>query len=251
VTFLPLHLQVTLTTYILNSPQSNDKETPRAVASPFHNTGAGSAQAYPVFKQQSATSTRVAPNAPKFFKLSHAQPSGSAPHSNHTTQSSSGSPPYGAQPPRAPHREQPSSQSRHDGNIRSGSTRNITSTNLQVMGTDNIDDTHNPNDNATNSDDHGDASDASNTNVGVRRRSSLNKTAPDATQLRFYSGCWVDVLKDAKYQYRFYIHTDDPFPERSRESLSDAHDCLVEAIAKFRDEIKLPLDEGLLQCFIR
>ena len=213
------------TNHLFYSPQSDDEETPRVVALPFHSTGASSARAYPVFKQQSATSgSRVAPNAPKF--LSHAQPSSSAPHSNHATrsssgslpygaqppqaphsnhatQSSSGSLPYGAQPPQAPHHEQPSSQSHpsHDGNIRSGNTRNITSTNLRVMGTDDIDDTHNPNDNTTNSDDHGNASDASNTNVGVRQRSSLNKTAPDATQLRFYSGCWVDVLKDAKYQY--------------------------------------------------
>lgn len=78
----------------------------------------------------------------------------------------------------------------------------------------------------------------------------MNKTAPDPTQLGFYSGSWIDVLKDAKYQYRLSIHTDEPFPERSRDSLLVSHECLVEAIGKFQDEIKLPLDEGSLRYFI-
>ena len=73
---------------------------------------------------------------------------------------------------------------------------------------------------------------------------------PDPTQLCFYSGSWVDVLKDAKYRFRFCIHTEVPFPERTTDSLSVTHDCLVEAIAKFQDEVRLPLDEGLLPCFI-
>lgn len=75
----------------------------------------------------------------------------------------------------------------------------------------------------------------------------MNETPPDPTQLRFYSGSWVDVLKDAKHQYRLYLHTEaeEPFPERSHNSITEARDCLLEAIGKFQDEVKLPLDEGL------
>ena len=147
-------------------------------------------------------------------------PSSNAPHGNRATQSS---------------------RSQAHGNIRSGNARNTTSTNLGVVAAHNVDNTHNtPTD-----DDVDDHSDASNTNAGVvRRRSRLNNAQPDPTQLRFYSGSWVDVLKNAKYQYRLCIHTDEPFPERSPDSLSDAHECLLEAIGKFQDEMRLPLDEG-------
>ena len=111
-----------------------------------------------VSQQQSATSStrRVAPNTHK--SLSHA-PSGSASHGNCATQSSSGA--------QASHHDQPSSQAH--GNIRSGNTRNTTSTNHQVVVADNIDDTHNTpiDDAATDADDDGDASDASNTNAGI------------------------------------------------------------------------------------
>jgi hypothetical protein len=65
------------------------------------------------------------------------------------------------------------------------------------------------------------------------------------TQIRFYGGCWIDVLKDAKHLYRLFIHTEEPFPERSRESLADAHQRLVDSIGKFQEETRLPLDEGL------
>ena len=140
-----------------------------------------------------------------------------------------------AQPP--PHPAQPSSQ--FPRNIRLGNTRNITNTN-------NDQETHNGH--VTDADNADDSDDSSDTNVRVQRRSNLN-TAPLPTQLRFYSGCWVDVLKEAKYQYRLHIHTEDPFPERTRESLADAHECLVEAIAKFQQEVKLELDEGLLSFF--
>jgi hypothetical protein len=93
-------------------------------------------------------------------------------------------------------------------------------------------------------------SDASNTNAPVvRRRSNPKDSAPQATQLRFYSGSWVDVLKDAKNQYRLFIHTEGGFAERSRESLSEARNCVLEAIGRFQDEVGLPLDEGSLQFF--
>lgn len=109
----------------------------------------------------------------------------------------------------------------------------------------NTDNAHNSlTDNATT--DGEDCSDASNTDaVVVRRRPNLNKTPPNPTQLRFYSSSWVDVLKDAKYKYRLCIHTEEPFPERSRDTLLVAHECLIEAIGRFQDEVKLQLDGGL------
>jgi hypothetical protein len=169
-----------------------------------------------------------------------AQPSNGAPRGNRATQSSSGSSPHVTQPPR--HRDQPSSQLH--GNIRSGNTRN----NTNFVATNNLNNARN--DAATNSDD-GDISDASNAaadaNVQVRRRSNTN-TAPHPTQLHFYSGCWVDVLKDAKYHYRLHVHAEEAFPERSRDSLAAAHDCLVEAVAKFQAQVRLELDDGSLQC---
>ena len=65
------------------------------------------------------------------------------------------------------------------------------------------------------------------------------------TQLHFYHGCWVDVLKDAKDLYRHFIHTEEPFPEYSHDSLADAHGHLIDSIGKFQEEARLPLDEGL------
>jgi hypothetical protein len=68
------------------------------------------------------------------------------------------------------------------------------------------------------------------------------------SQLRFYSGSWVDVLILAKNNYRLFIHSRavNPFPERTAASLEDAHVCLIDAIAKFREETKLRLDEGIM-----
>ena len=203
----------------MNSPQSNNEATPRVAAPPFHSAGNGSARAQSVYQQQSATSTarRVISNATQ-KSSSHARPSSGAPHGN--------------------------SGSQAHGNIRSS---NATSANLRVVAADNaqVNDTHNtPTTNADDREDHDDASDASNTNVGVvKRRLNLNN-APDPTQLRFYSGSWADILKDAKNHYRLFIHADDPFPERNRNTLVDAHNCLVEAIGKFQEEVGHPIDEG-------
>ena len=66
------------------------------------------------------------------------------------------------------------------------------------------------------------------------------------SQLHFYSGTWVDVLIIAKNNYRLFIHTNDPFPERMAASLEDAHICLIDAIGKFKEESRLPLNEGKL-----
>ncbi|KAH9167798.1 hypothetical protein EDB89DRAFT_2074550 [Lactarius sanguifluus] len=55
----------------------------------------------------------------------------------------------------------------------------------------------------------------------------------EPTHLRYYHGTpWYDVLVNAKSLYRMEIHTEasSPFPERSRENLGAAHDCLLEAV---------------------
>jgi hypothetical protein len=75
------------------------------------------------------------------------------------------------------------------------------------------------------------------------QRTANNNIKP--SQLRFYSGPWVDVLTDAKYRHRLFIHTVDPFPERTVEGLADAHRSVLDAIGEFQEEKRLPLDEGL------
>ncbi|KAH9165647.1 hypothetical protein EDB89DRAFT_2076601 [Lactarius sanguifluus] len=73
--------------------------------------------------------------------------------------------------------------------------------------------------------------------VAPKARSTRTFKPPEdakPTHLRYYHGTpWYDVLVSAKSFYRMSIHTEtsDPFPERSRESLGAAHDCLLEAIA--------------------
>ena len=62
------------------------------------------------------------------------------------------------------------------------------------------------------------------------------------SQLRFYSGTCVNVLIIAKNNYRLFIHTDDPFPKRMAASLEDARICLIDAIGKFKEERRLPLN---------
>ena len=79
-----------------------------------------------------------------------------------------------------------------------------------------------------------------------QRRSRTLNSDIRATQLRFYSGTWVDVLIAAKNNYRLFIHNDDPFPERTASSLEDARNCLLDAVGKFKEEIRLPLDDGML-----
>jgi hypothetical protein len=75
-----------------------------------------------------------------------------------------------------------------------------------------------------------------------RPRTANSNICP--SQLRFYSGTWVDVLVAAKNNYRLFIHNEDSFPERTAASLEDARECLLDAIAMFREESKLALDEG-------
>jgi hypothetical protein len=68
------------------------------------------------------------------------------------------------------------------------------------------------------------------------------------TQMWYYSGAWVDILKAAKNCYRLYLHTAtaDAFPECNMDSLQDANDCLLEVIAQHKDNHNaILLDEGM------
>ena len=55
---------------------------------------------------------------------------------------------------------------------------------------------------------------------------------PKSFQLNYYTSIWVDVLVDARNNYRKLINTRTPFPERSVENLREAQNLLLEAIAK-------------------
>jgi hypothetical protein len=79
-----------------------------------------------------------------------------------------------------------------------------------------------------------------------QRRSRTSNSDIRPSQLRFYSGLWVDVLIAAKNNYRLFIHNEDPFPERTAGSLEDARECLIDAIGKFKEECRLTLDEGIV-----
>ena len=97
------------------------------------------------------------------------------------------------------------------------------------------------------SEDEGD-NDEGNKGHPKRRRARTTNEDKKPSQLRFYSGPWVDVLVAAKHNYRLFINTEDPFPERGPESLEDAHHCLLKAISTFKAERKIPLDQGMFIC---
>lgn len=78
----------------------------------------------------------------------------------------------------------------------------------------------------------------------VRRYKPLDQAKP--SQLRFYSGPWVDTLTEAKNLYRYTMHTDpdNPFPERNATNLGVAHDCLFEALSLLSDDERKERDNG-------
>ena len=102
------------------------------------------------------------------------------------------------------------------------------------------------NDDADNEDED-DSEDEVNQDAGpkIRRPRTLNNDIR-SSQLRFYSGTWVDILTAAKNNYRLFIHNEDPFPERSSADLEDAHVCLLDAVGKFKEDPQLTIDEGML-----
>jgi hypothetical protein len=66
-------------------------------------------------------------------------------------------------------------------------------------------------------------------------RTPYKSKAGDPTQLQFYSGTWVDILKLAKKYFRLWIAMECNFPEREKH-FKDATDCLTRAIDKYQQE---------------
>lgn len=93
------------------------------------------------------------------------------------------------------------------------------------------------------SDDESEASDNAIQPQARAKRNSKKTHDPYPHQLGFYSGTWHDLLVEAKNRYRLFIHTQNPFPERNRNGLRDANDCLLEIISKYKDD-GVQLDEG-------
>jgi hypothetical protein len=123
----------------------------------------------------------------------------------------------------------------------------INEDNLGVNGEIEIDDASGPGPNNSDADDEDEDEDRDDQVAKPKqRRSRTSNSDIRPSQLRFYSGLWVDVLIVAKNNYRLFIHNEDPFPERTAGSLEDAHECLLDAIGKFKEECRLTLDEGIV-----
>ncbi|KAF8227375.1 hypothetical protein L208DRAFT_1379803 [Tricholoma matsutake] len=92
---------------------------------------------------------------------------------------------------------------------------------------------------------------AKNDGTPVKSRATCHSKAdkvqgPKPTQMGYYSGAWVDVLKDAKNLYHLHIHSTDPFPEHDSKTLQDAHDRLLEAITVYEASAAVaPFEEKL------
>ena len=97
------------------------------------------------------------------------------------------------------------------------------------------------NDNGNESDDETD--DSEDPIPRAKRNSKKSHHDPYPHHLGYYTGTWRDVLVEAKTKYRLFIHTQNPFPERNKNGLRDAHDCLLETITKFKDD-GTQIDEG-------
>ena len=102
-----------------------------------------------------------------------------------------------------------------------------------------------PNDDDGNDDDESEAGDNPIPQARAKRNSKKSHRDPLPNHLGFYSGTWYDVLVEAKNRYRLFIHTQNPFPERNRNGLKDAQECLLETIAKYEDN-GIQLDKGIL-----
>lgn len=74
------------------------------------------------------------------------------------------------------------------------------------------------------------------------------ESEPLPTQMQFYRGNapWTDILEHAKHDYRLYIHTRNPFPERTAETLRIAGDFVLERMAQYEEDQrnKEPLDDS-------
>jgi hypothetical protein len=54
------------------------------------------------------------------------------------------------------------------------------------------------------------------------------------TQLQFHPPLWRDVLESAKANFRLYLTTIKPFPNR-KEGVAEAADCILDALSKRRN----------------
>lgn len=101
-----------------------------------------------------------------------------------------------------------------------------------------------------NNDDEDNISDNGGRTVTVRSaRHSKSHGDPKSSQLNYYTGIWVDVLVDARNNYRKLIHTRTPFPERSVENLREAQNLLLEAIARYSENHPDELDDCMFFFF--
>ena len=68
--------------------------------------------------------------------------------------------------------------------------------------------------------------------------SQINNNGPGLkpTQMGFYHRAWADILEHSKRLYRLTLHTSpSAFPECNQAGLTEAHDCLFEAIAHYEE----------------
>ena len=96
-------------------------------------------------------------------------------------------------------------------------------------------------------DDYDDDDDQPAANIRAPRNSKTDKIrGPKRTQLEYYSGPWVDILKAAKEEYCLFLHTsENPFPECGSQTLQDTHNCLLEVLECHEDDPGAePLDKS-------
>ena len=89
-------------------------------------------------------------------------------------------------------------------------------------------------------------------NCGKKPRATRNSKShsdPKPSQFGYYSGPWADVLIIARNNYRKFIHTNNPFPERNSSNLQDANNSLLEAIAEYQEENN-DLDKSLFFLYL-
>lgn len=83
-----------------------------------------------------------------------------------------------------------------------------------------------------------------------KKRATRNsqESEPVPTQMQYYKddAAWTDILENAKHAYRLYVHTHNPFPERSADTLQRAGECILEKIAAYEDDPRntRPLDDS-------
>jgi hypothetical protein len=66
--------------------------------------------------------------------------------------------------------------------------------------------------------------------------SQTNNNGLKPTQMGFYHGAWADIVEHSKCLYHLTLHmSPSAFPEHNQAGLSEAHNCLFEAIAHYEE----------------